>query len=135
MNVQKINDLFREDVNAINLGVEGFGNTLRQLGARATQVDWKPPAGGDVRLIGLFDRLEQSEARGTVGRAEANEEAVKRVLAGKPTLIDIGIAEEVVPGMHKKLIMHAGPPVTWEKMAGPLRGAVIGGLIYEGLAA
>lgn len=37
--------------------------------------------------------------------------------------------------MTKKTILHAGPPVTWDKMCGPVRGAVIGGLIYEGLAA
>lgn len=134
MNVQKINKLFGEDVNAINLGLEDFSDTLRRLGAKATQVNWKPPAGGDTRLIALFDRLEAAEASGKLNRAAANAEAVKRVQAGKPTLMDIGIAKDVVPGMHKKLIMHAGPPVTWDKMAGPLRGAVIGGLIYEGLA-
>ncbi|GAI03079.1 unnamed protein product, partial [marine sediment metagenome] len=50
------------------------------------------------------------------------------------TLLDIGIAEEVIPGMNKKTILHAGPPIKWEKMSGPLRGAVIGALIYEGLA-
>ncbi|MFA7565952.1 MAG: DUF1116 domain-containing protein [Alkalispirochaeta sp.] len=134
MNVQKINKLFGEDVNAINLGLEDFSDTLRRLGAKATQVNWKPPAGGDTHLIALFDRLEAAEASGKLNRAAANAEAVKRVQAGKPTLMDIGIAKDVVPGMHKKLIMHAGPPVTWDKMAGPLRGAVIGGLIYEGLA-
>ncbi len=134
MNVQKINELFKGDVNAINLGLEDFGDTLRRLGARATQVNWRPPAGGDARLIGFFDRMETAEASGKLKRQEANAEAVKRVLAGKPTLMDIGIAQDVVPGMHKKLIMHAGPPVEWKNMAGPLRGAVIGGLIYEGLA-
>jgi hypothetical protein len=36
--------------------------------------------------------------------------------------------------MTKKTILHAGPPIKWEKMSGPLRGAVIGALIYEGLA-
>jgi len=134
MNVDKIVQLFQDDVHAINLGLEGFGTTLRELGASATQVDWKPPAGGDETLLGLLDRLESAEAQGKLDRTAANAEAVKRVLAGKPTLVDIGIARDVVPGMHKKLIMHAGPPVTWEKMSGPLRGAVIGGLIYEGLA-
>lgn len=134
MNVQKINELFKQDVHAINLGLEGFGDTLRQLGAKATQVDWKPPAGGDSALIALFDRLDRAEQEKKIDRDQANQEAVQRILAGKPTLIDIGIAEEVVPGMHKKLIMHAGPPITWAKMAGPLRGAVIGGIIYEGLA-
>lgn len=53
---------------------------------------------------------------------------------GQPTLLDIGAAEEVVPGMTKKTMLHAGPPITWEKMSGPLKGAVIGALIYEGLA-
>ena len=46
----------------------------------------------------------------------------------------LGIAGEVIPGMDKKTILHAGPPVTWERMCGPQKGAVMGGLIYEGLA-
>jgi hypothetical protein len=45
------------------------------------------------------------------------------------------VAEEVIPGMTKKTILHAGPPIKWERMSGPLKGAVIGALIYEGLAA
>jgi hypothetical protein len=36
--------------------------------------------------------------------------------------------------MEKKMILHAGPPVSWQRMCGPMRGAVIGGLILEGLA-
>jgi hypothetical protein len=56
------------------------------------------------------------------------------ILNGQPTLLDIGVAEEVIPGMTKKTILHAGPPIKWGKMSGPLRGAVIGALIYEGLA-
>ncbi|MFW5741273.1 MAG: DUF1116 domain-containing protein, partial [Myxococcota bacterium] len=40
----------------------------------------------------------------------------------------------VVPGMHDKLVLHAGPPVSWDRMCGPMRGGVIGGLLYEGLA-
>ena len=134
MNVKNINDLFNQDLKVVNLGLEGFADTLRSLDVRALQVDWRPPAGGNTHLISLFDRLEAAEAAGTLKRTEANAEAVRRVQAGKPTLIDIGIAEEVIPGMHKKLVLHAGPPVAWNDMSGPLRGAVIGGLIYEGLA-
>ncbi|HHX29664.1 MAG TPA: DUF1116 domain-containing protein [Clostridiaceae bacterium] len=66
---------------------------------------------------------------------EANKKALEMMQKAQPTLVGMGIAGDVVPGMHKKLVMHAGPPITWEKMSGPLRGAVIGGLIYEGLAA
>ena len=66
---------------------------------------------------------------------QANKEAVQRLLDAEPTLVGVGTAGENIPGMTKKTILHAGPPITWEKMSGPLRGAVIGGLIYEGLAA
>ncbi len=65
---------------------------------------------------------------------KANQEAAGRILAAKPTLTGIAVAGEAIPGMRKNLILHAGPPVSWERMCGPLRGAVIGGLIYEGLA-
>ena len=64
----------------------------------------------------------------------ANKKVMEIILNGQPTLLDIGVAEEVIPGMTKKTILHAGPPIRWEKMSGPLRGAVIGALIYEGLA-
>jgi hypothetical protein len=65
---------------------------------------------------------------------EANQEALSRIQKAKPELIDISIAGEAVPGMKRNLILHSGPPVAWEKMCGPMKGAVIGGLILEGLA-
>ncbi len=64
----------------------------------------------------------------------ANQEAVGRILEGQPVLIDVARAADVIPGMEGTLVLHAGPPITWERMSGPLRGAVIGGLLYEGLA-
>jgi hypothetical protein len=134
MNVTKIKALFGQELNVVNVGLESFAETLANLGTPVTQVAWKPPAGGDRKLLRLMDRLEQAEATGELDRAAANQEAVSRILKGKPTLIGIGIAKDVVPGMHKHLVMHAGPPVQWKDMAGPLRGAVVGGLIYEGLA-
>ena len=65
---------------------------------------------------------------------QANQEAVGRILAGQPVLVDVRPAAEAIPGMRPTLVLHAGPPITWERMSGPLRGAVIGGLLYEGLA-
>ncbi len=64
----------------------------------------------------------------------ANQEAVKRLMDSQPVLKDIRPAKEVVPGMEKNLLLHAGPPVAWEMMCGPVRGAVLGALVYEGLA-
>ncbi|MBV9229965.1 MAG: DUF1116 domain-containing protein, partial [Chloroflexi bacterium] len=59
----------------------------------------------------------------------------QRMLAARPRLVDVRPAAEVIPGMHKHLLLHAGPPISWERMSGPLRGAIIGALLYEGLAA
>ncbi len=94
-------------------------------------VDWRPPAGGDKKAIAALDALA---AGTTVDVEKANAEAIRRIQAAKPTIVGIGIAQDVVPGMARDLILHAGPPVTWDKMCGPMRGAVIGGIMYEGLA-
>ena len=66
--------------------------------------------------------------------AAATRSSVDRLLEAKPTIVGIARALDVIPGMRKDLILHAGPPVTWDRMSGPTRGAVMGGLVYEGLA-
>jgi len=65
---------------------------------------------------------------------EANREVARRILEGQPILVGISRADEVIPKMRRNLVLHAGPPITWERMSGPLRGAVIGGLMLERLA-
>lgn len=64
----------------------------------------------------------------------ANQEAMKRILGAQIVLKGIGTAGKDVPGMRAKLLLHAGPPMTWATMSGPMKGAVIGALMYEGLA-
>jgi hypothetical protein len=65
----------------------------------------------------------------------ANRTAVERMIEARPVLKGLGTASEVIPGMRPNLILHAGPPIEWERMSGPLRGALIGALLFEGLAA
>ncbi len=65
---------------------------------------------------------------------KANNLALSRILAGQPHLITLDMAGSVIPGMKENMILHAGPPVTWDRMCGPMRGAVIGALMYEGVA-
>jgi hypothetical protein len=65
---------------------------------------------------------------------EANTQAVERMMESRPVLVGLAKAREVIPGMRDNLLLHAGPPITWERMSGPLRGAVIGALIFEGKA-
>lgn len=67
--------------------------------------------------------------------AKANQTAVRRMTESRPILTTVATARDVIPGMHDSLLLHAGPPLEWERMSGPLRGAVIGALLFEGLAA
>ncbi|HET6780880.1 MAG TPA: DUF1116 domain-containing protein [bacterium] len=64
----------------------------------------------------------------------ANKEVARRILESQPILVGIARADEVIPKMRKNLVLHAGPPIAWNRMSGPLRGAVIGGLLLERLA-
>jgi len=65
---------------------------------------------------------------------KANTETVSRMMEARPMLVGVGRARDVIPGMRDNLLMHAGPPVTWDRMSGPMRGAVMGALIFEGKA-
>ena len=65
---------------------------------------------------------------------QANLEATERMMSARPILKGVDVAGDVIPGMRDNLLLHAGPPIEWERMSGPLRGAIIGALIFEGLA-
>ncbi len=65
---------------------------------------------------------------------KANAYATERFMEARPVVTTMAKALEVVPGMHENMFLHAGPPITWERMAGPMKGAMIGGLLFEGKA-
>lgn len=65
---------------------------------------------------------------------QANQTAVARMMEARPILTGLAEAREVIPGMRDNLLLHAGPPIEWERTSGPLRGALIGALLFEGLA-
>ena len=65
---------------------------------------------------------------------KSNEEALNRLLSAQPVLVDMGIAKDTIPGLNERTFLHAGPPIDWENMSGPMRGAVIGGILFEGWA-
>jgi hypothetical protein len=64
----------------------------------------------------------------------ANDEAVRRIIAAEPILVDVRPAGEVIAGLGPDTILHAGPPVAWNDMCGPMRGAVAGAIVLEGWA-
>lgn len=65
---------------------------------------------------------------------QANAIAVERMTSARPILKGVARARDVIPGMRDNLLLHAGPPITWDRASGPLRGAIIGALLFEGLA-
>ena len=65
---------------------------------------------------------------------KANAYVVERFMEARPVATTMAKAIDVVPGIHANMLLHAGPPVTWERMAGPMRGAMIGALMFEGKA-
>lgn len=65
---------------------------------------------------------------------QANQSAVTRMMEARPMLTGVAAARDVIPGMHSHLLLHAGPPLAWARMSGPLRGAMIGAMLFEGLA-
>jgi NifU-like protein involved in Fe-S cluster formation len=130
--MSKINELFKSKIHAINVGIEFFKDDILKQNASATHLDWTPPGGGKPELIAALDKLENPSVAEKI--EEANKLAVERIINSQPVLIGFDQAINCVPGMTKTTILHAGPPITFDKMSGPMKGAVTGALVFEGLA-
>ncbi len=120
-------ELFSASLRIANVGADLFADALVEQGVAVTRVAWQPaPGDSDMPLSVLLsdERVDQ-----------ANAEAVKRMMAARPRLVDVRPAREAIPGFQQNLLLHAGPPIAWERMSGPLRGAILGALLYERMAA
>jgi hypothetical protein len=127
--------LFDGGIRALNVGVAEFALSPRSHGASVLELDWRPPAAGDRELGLLLARLEDDPGDPIGSRvAAANKHAVERILAARPVLVEIARAADSVPGLGPKHLLHAGPPIAWNRMCGPMRGAIIGAILYEGWA-
>lgn len=121
--------LFTVDLKVLNVGLASFADAIRQAGAEAAQIEWTPPAAGDAAVGRDLARLincQEVEA--------ANRKAYGAYLASQPILEGIGVAQRVIPGMERRMILHAGPPISWERMCGPMKGAIVGAVLLEGWA-
>lgn len=121
----KINELFGKDLTVLNIGLASMAESVNDQGVKIIDLDWQPPKEGISRL---------RRTKSGVSMDAANQEVVNRIRRGQAVLVGMGIARDVIPGMHEHMILHAGPPIEWSRMCGPTRGAVMGALIYEGLA-
>ena len=123
------NELFKTDLKILNVGTPLFKSELERQNLRCAHVDWKPVAGGNMKIINALDNLMNDPEID-----EANKLAIDKVKKAQAVWIDIDKAINVIPGMDNKTILHAGPPIEYERMCGPVKGAIAGALIYEGLA-
>ena len=115
----------------INLGVGAFADNVVAAGGRCVRAHWQPPAAGDAD--GAW-ALATAFADPRVDAANAI--AFERFLAAQPALVDIAPARDEIAGMRdgRRLILHAGPPIAWNAMCGPMRGAILGAIVLEGWA-
>ncbi|MDD9987226.1 MAG: DUF1116 domain-containing protein [Spirochaetaceae bacterium] len=118
--------LFDAPLSVVNVGLERFLAPIRAHGADVVGVQWRPPENVPLPV---------SERRRLDALTDApNRQAFDRLLRSRPFLVDVRPAGEVIRELGDGLILHAGPPLGWEAMIGPMRGAVIGALQFEGLA-
>ena len=117
--------LLRREPHVISAGLGLLAEAAEAQAARVTRVDWAPPMTGTAGDLGLVVR--------DLRRAAANELAVQRMLGVRAQLVDV-VPASVALGLEPGDFLHAGPPVDWDRAAGPMRGALMGAAMFEGLA-
>lgn len=66
---------------------------------------------------------------------EANDAVIARIKAARPHWLDVKPAASVIPELREgRVLLHAGPPIRWQEMTGPMRGACLGACLFEGWA-
>ena len=114
---------FFDDETPMTINV-GLGVFELPLKPHVVGLEWRPPANGDVAVGRLIaDMAPMSHA--------ANALAVKNMIAAVPWLMDVQPAGLAI-GMKPKQILHAGPPISWDRMCDPMKGACIGACLFEG---
>ena len=110
--------------NVVSAGAGLFADAVAAQAVDVTRVDWHPPMPGteaDLATVAA-DPL----------RRDANAHALASMLGVTAHLVDVAPASEVL-GLEKGQFLHAGPPITWDRASGPLRGGLMAGAALEGL--
>ena len=117
--------LLQTEPAVVTAGAELFAQELRDQAVPVREVEWRPPMDGTAEALAtvLADpRL-----------AEANARALERITSAEAELVRVAPASEAL-GLQRGEFLHSGPPLTWERASGPMRGALIGAMLFEGLA-
>ena len=109
----------------VTAGAPLFADALTAQAAAPRNVEWAPPVPDTSAALAAI----AADPRTASGTAES----ARRLSTARPYWVDILPASEVL-GLGPREFLHAGPPVTWADASGPLRGALAGAMVYEGLA-
>jgi hypothetical protein len=109
----------------VTVGARLFDDALRSQAVATAPVEWRPPEGIDAAALAAI--------AGDGRRQEANQRAVEAMMSARPHVVGVSTATEAI-GIDGRQFLHAGPPIDWERASGPMRGAIIGGLLFEGQA-
>ena len=119
--------LLDQPPRVVTVGAALFADALTAQAVPVTPVDWRPPLGDDDVAADVARVLADPR------HADANATAVARMLTAGAELVDVRPAREAL-GLDDATFLHAGPPIGWDRASGPLRGALIGALLFEGRA-
>ena len=120
-----LHGLLEADPVVATAGVPLLADALSDQAVTVSRAQWQPPMAGT--------EADLARVMGDPRRAAANALALERMTSATATLVDVRPASEVV-GLERGTFLHAGPPITWERASGPMRGALIGAVLFEGLA-
>ncbi|MBX3331783.1 MAG: DUF1116 domain-containing protein [Nitrospira sp.] len=121
--------LFQEKLQVLNIGLSSFVDSITRTGGSVLQIEWAPPAEGQPEVGRTLAQLVNLLSVET-----ANQTAFDAYQSAQPVLSGVGIAGKALPNMGERMILHGGPPIHWKNMCGPMKGAIIGAILYEGWA-
>jgi Protein of unknown function (DUF1116) len=121
--------LLQSRLAVVNVGLSRFAETISAAGGLVKHLEWTPPARGNRDTGMALARLIKHPAI-----EAANGQAFDAFLGVSPVLRGIGRARVVLPDMDGRTLLHAGPPIAWSRMCGPMQGAIIGAILHEGWA-
>lgn len=127
---EKVMELLNSKPRVINIGLESFNESIRKFGGQSVQYNWKPVAGGNKKLIRILNKISKIESI-----QAANQQVIDRMKASQPFLVDVVPAKSVIKVLNSKTLLHAGPPIQYAEMTGPMQGSCVGAALFEGWAA
>lgn len=118
-----LNGLLSTEPSVVSVGLSLFADALRAQAVPVVEVPWQPPLGDAGLLMSVMSNPR---------RLAANAQALESMLNAGAQLVGLRPARECL-GLADNEFLHSGPPLEFERASGPMRGALAGAVVFEGL--